>query len=153
MSKNKPEMPSITELTKTDILGGYTEGITRRDPSPVIRVGDTTMGVAIAETPEGPYQKFSENPVIDGGHEVCVWPTDGGVASLQCATGAAGNTLQFAADGINFEKLADVVPPKAPGPFRQDNFEDNVDMTLNWGVCMQPHKQWPWLMRFDVVPT
>ncbi len=39
---------------------------------------------------------------INTGHEVCVWPTAGGVVSLHNNIGPQGNTLQFAADGRHF---------------------------------------------------
>lgn len=34
---------------------------------------ETRMGLAVAEQPLGPYRKATENPLIEGGHEVCVW--------------------------------------------------------------------------------
>ncbi|KPK41172.1 MAG: xylosidase, partial [Planctomycetes bacterium SM23_25] len=43
---------------------------------------NTKMGVAVAETPEGPYVKSTGNPVIAGGHEVLVWPLGTGVVAL-----------------------------------------------------------------------
>jgi hypothetical protein len=110
----------------------------------------TQMGLAIADLPEGPYQRVAENPVVDGGHEVCVWPTEGGVASLHCKVGSEGNSIQFAADGIHFSKVADMVPPKAPGPFRADHYADNADMELTWGICMREGSGWAWLQRFDL---
>jgi len=109
----------------------------------------TKMGLAIADQPEGPYQRVPESPVVDGGHEVCVWPTDGGIASMHSKVGPQGNTLQFAADGRHFTKVADITPPMAPGPFRADHFENNADMQLTWGVCMREENGWPWLQRFD----
>ncbi|MDH3245247.1 MAG: glycosyl hydrolase, partial [Saprospiraceae bacterium] len=37
-------------------------------------------GVAIADQLEGPYIKSPYNPITNSGHEVCVWPFDGGIA-------------------------------------------------------------------------
>ncbi len=110
--------------------------------------GQTKMGLAIADRPEGPYQRVPENPVVDGGHEVCVWPTNNGVASLHCNVGPQGKSMQFAADGLRFSKVMDIVPPKAPGPFRADHYENNADMELTWGICMREENSWPWLQRF-----
>ena len=59
---------------------GYEEGVSRRDPSSIIKVGDlyykghaigSTMpadskwGVAVADHPEGPYRKSPLNPVTN----------------------------------------------------------------------------------------
>ncbi len=110
----------------------------------------TQMGLAIADQPEGPYQRVPEDPLVDGGHEVCVWPTSKGEASLHCNVGPQGDSMQFAADGLHFSKVMDIVPPKAPGLLRADHFENNADMELTWGVCMREENCWPWLQRFDL---
>ena len=39
----------------------------------------TKTGVAIADKPTGPYTKHKNNPVINGGNEVVVWPYGDGV--------------------------------------------------------------------------
>ncbi len=44
--------------------------------------GQTQMGVAIADKPEGPYLKHKANPVIPGNHEVLVWTQGNGVAAM-----------------------------------------------------------------------
>ena len=63
-------------------------------------------GVAIADEPTGPYVKSPYNPVTNSGHEVCVWLYRGGVAALLTTDGPEKNTIQYAADGINFEIVA-----------------------------------------------
>ena len=110
---------------------------------------ETKMGVAIAESPTGPYVKHSGNPVLDSGHEVCVWPHGGGVGCLVCNVGPQGNTLQYSEDGLHFRRVADTVPPKAPGPYREDNFVDGPGPGITWGLCMESHPKWPYLLRFD----
>ena len=85
---------------------------------------ETKMGLAIAHPLAGPYMKHAANPVLDSGHEVCVWPHGSGVGCMVSDTGPQGNTLQYSDDGVNFHKIADAVPPKAPGPFRGDRFEE-----------------------------
>ena len=118
-----------------------------RPPSP------TKMGLAIATDPEGPYVKQPENPVLDSGHEVCVWPHGAGVGCLVCNIGPQGNTLQYSADGRSFETVADTVPPKAPGPFRPDLSPDaGPDQPgdgITWGLAMTAEPDWPHLVRFD----
>ena len=115
-------------------------------------IGTTQMGLAIAEHPEGPYRKHADNPVLNSGHEVCVWPHGTGVACLVSDIGPQGNTLQYAGDGIHFERVLDTRPPKAPGPFRPDlgpggGSADGEGIT--WGLAMTVEQDWPHLIRFD----
>lgn len=111
--------------------------------------GETKMGLAIAKAPMGPYEKHAGNPVLGGGHEVCVWPHGHGVGCLVCNVGPQGNTLQYSDDGVHFRKIADTVPPKAPGPFRADGFMDGAGPGVTWGISMESHPAWPYLVRFD----
>jgi len=112
--------------------------------------GETKMGLAIAQTPLGPYEKHPDNPLLDSGHEVCVWPHGQGVGCLVCNVGPQGNTLQYSDDGIHFHHMADTIPPKAPGPFRADEFVDDAGPGVTWGVAMGENSAaWPYLVRFD----
>ena len=52
---------------------------------------ETRMGLAIASEPTGPYIKHYENPVLDSGHEVCVWPHGNGVGCLVSKVGPQGH--------------------------------------------------------------
>ncbi len=109
----------------------------------------TRMGLAIAESPEGPYHKHAANPVLDSGHEVCVWPHGPGIGALLSNAGPQGNSLQYSRDGIRFQKVADTEPPKAPGPYREDGFADGAGPGVSWGIAMQAHASWPYLIRFN----
>lgn len=112
--------------------------------------GETKMGCAVADAPAGPYRKLPENPLVNGGHEVCVWPVEGGVAGLFCHVGPEGNSLQQSEDGIHFRRVKSFVPPDAPGPFREDNYRNNAAMTLQWGIAhRQDRGGAPYLVRFD----
>ena len=110
---------------------------------------ETRMGLAIAGAPTGPYEKHGDNPVLDSGHEICVWPHGPGVGCLVCSVGPQGNTLQYSDDGIHFRRILDTVPPNAPGPFRADGFVDGVGPGVTWGISMEHHAAWPYLVRFD----
>lgn len=110
---------------------------------------ETKMGLAIADSPTGPYRKYPENPVLDSGHEICVWPHGTGVGCLVCNVGPQGNTIQYSDDGIHFRKIMDAVPPKAPGPYRADNFEDGSGPGISWGISMETHPENPYLVRFE----
>lgn len=113
---------------------------------------ETKMGVAIADQPAGPYVKSLRNPLIDGGHEVCVFPSVSGVAALVSPVGPAGATLQYAADGLYFQKVCALQPPAAPGPYREDHYQDGVAPDIRWGLCHQADPRQtprPYLLRFD----
>jgi len=95
------------------------------------------QGVAIAEHPFGPFKKSPLNPVINSGHETCMFPFKGGVAAIVSLDGPEKNTVQFAPDGINFEVASLIqIPPVAPGPFCPDAFSGNADgRGITWGLC------------------
>lgn len=112
--------------------------------------GETKMGLAVAASPTGPYVKSTHNPVLDSGHEVCVWPSGGGVAALVMAVGPQGRTVQYADDGVHFNKVADIQPPSAPGPLRGDGYVPGRSLDLTWGLCQVHKHDRPHLMRFDV---
>lgn len=111
--------------------------------------GETRMGLAIADSPAGPYRKSDANPVLDSGHEVCVWPHGKGVGCLVARVGPQGNTLQYSDDGLHFHKIVDTDSPKAPGPCRDDDFAAGCAPGVSWGVSMVHHPRWPYLVRFD----
>ena len=95
------------------------------------------QGVAIADRPEGPFVKSPLNPVINSGHETCLYPLREGVAAIVSLDGAEKNTVQYAPDGLSFEVKSHIqVPPVAPGPFCPDLFADNGDgRGITWGLC------------------
>jgi hypothetical protein len=95
------------------------------------------QGVAIAEHPLGTFKKSPLNPVINSGHETCMFPFRDGVAAIVSLDGAEKNTVQYAPDGINFEIASLIqIPPVAPGPFVYDAFADNGDgRGITWGLC------------------
>jgi beta-xylosidase len=111
--------------------------------------GETKMGLAVAPSPTGPYVKHPANPVLDSGHEVCVWPHGAGVGCLVCNVGPQGNTVQYSDDGIHFRSVLSAIPPKAPGPYREDGFREGVGPGISWGIAMDNSRQWPYLVRFD----
>lgn len=92
-------------------------------------------GVAIADNPKGPYVKSEYNPISNSGHEICVWPYAGGIASLITTDGPEKNTVQWSPDGINFE-IKGVVKgaPHAIGLNRTADNEINPTEILRWGL-------------------
>ena len=118
--------------------------------------GNTRMGVAIAEKPEGPYVKYPGNPVIAGGHEVLVWPSGTGVtAMVNIGPKDIARTLQYAPDGLVFSKLQNLKSvPSAPGAYRPEAFTDNGKGAMpEWGLHIGSQKGFlPFLERFDCRP-
>jgi len=114
--------------------------------------GQTKMGVAIAEEPHGPYVKvtdvFADHSILAESHEVLVWPQGSGVAALA----SISQTIQFAADGLHFERLTSVRHrPNAPGGYRPDTFADSKKpRSMQWGISME-HGRDPYLRRFDML--
>ncbi len=104
------------------------------------RGGDNIIraqGLAIAEHPAGPFIKSPLNPVLNSGHETCLWPYKSGIAAIVSLDGPEKNTVQYAHDGMNFSmKSLLQVPPIAPGPFVPDAFTDSGDgRGITWGLC------------------
>jgi hypothetical protein len=93
-------------------------------------------GVAIADNPLGPYVKSPYNPISNSGHEICVWPYNGGIASLITTDGPEKNTIQWSADGINFEIMSIIpgVPAHAIGLNRTADNEKEPTEILRWGL-------------------
>ncbi|MCP4856161.1 MAG: family 43 glycosylhydrolase [Fuerstiella sp.] len=95
------------------------------------------QGVSFADDPLGPFIPSRLNPVINSGHETCMWPWKGGVAALVALDGPEKNTIQFAPDGENFEVMSMLqIPPIAPGPFVPDAFASGGDgRGFTWGLA------------------
>ncbi|WP_286174499.1 glycosyl hydrolase [Cytophaga sp. FL35] len=92
-------------------------------------------GVAIADNPKGPYVKSPYNPISNSGHEICVWPYNGGIASLITTDGPEKNTIQWAPDGINFEIKASIKDAAhAIGLNRAADVEKEPTEILRWGL-------------------
>lgn len=110
--------------------------------------GRTKMGVAIAERPEGPYQKH-EGSILDHSHEVLIWLKDGGVASLA----SINSSINFASDGINFAPLQQDLTniPTAPGLYRP-HLENGhpAKETPGWGISMKQAKGEAYLLRYEM---
>ncbi|WP_431311709.1 glycoside hydrolase family 117 protein [Pontiella agarivorans] len=108
-------------------------------------------GVAMSDSPFGPYEKSPFNPISNSGHEVAVWHYNGGIGSLITTDGPERNTIQWAPDGINFEILAYIQnAPHAMGLLRK-NDDSAIPFTIfEWGLTheyMNSNDQY--IRRFD----
>jgi hypothetical protein len=98
-------------------------------------------GLAIADRPEGPFRKHPLNPVTNSGHETFLYPFREGIAAVTSLEGPEKNTVQYAADGVNFSVVGKVsVPPVAAGPYVPDAFKDTKDgQGVTWGLAHIAH--------------
>jgi hypothetical protein len=115
--------------------------------------GKTMMGVAFAESPEGPYTRYENNPILDQSHEVMVWKQGKGVACLA----SISSTFEYAHDGLDFTSAAlnlDIPKdnrPKAPGAFRPDLVERKSGRDgLTWGISMVQNGDEAYLIRWKI---
>ncbi|MGL1885131.1 MAG: family 43 glycosylhydrolase [Reichenbachiella sp.] len=108
-----------------------------RGPGYLVRA----QGVAIAEKPEGPFVKHELNPLLNSGHETCLYPYREGIAAVLSFDGPEKNTIQYASDGVDFKPMAAInCPPIAPGPYCPDAFDDDGDgKGITWGLCHLGH--------------
>ena len=113
--------------------------------------GKTRMGVAFSNSPEGPYKKYENNPILDKSHEVMIWRQGGGVACLA----SLSSTFEYAADGLDFTSagLNIQIPgeerPLAPGTFRPDLVDPGTDISgLTWGISMVHNRDESYLVRW-----
>jgi beta-fructofuranosidase len=113
---------------------------------------DTTgWGLAIADSPLGPFVKRKNNPLL-GGHTVCVWPHREGVAALIDNAGPEKFTVQWSTDGIHFKRAAKLEYVNTGcGPYDPDAFTNTKQgRGIAWGVA-QDHQQGKMcIVRFDV---
>ena len=113
-------------------------------------------GVAMADDPGGPFVKSPLNPVTNSGHETFLYPFREGIVAVTSLEGPEKNTVQYAADGLNFEVRGKVsVPPVAAGPYVPDAFADDGDgRGISWGLAHIHHDNRgrmanSYLVRFD----
>ncbi len=110
------------------------------------------LGLATCADPLGPFEKHAQNPVINSGHEVCLFPFKKGVAGFVITDGNEHFTIQYAEDWVNF-KIASITEmmPLGGNVFAPDAFEDNGNgRGVNWGLCFfrAPNRAC-YLARFD----
>ncbi|MEQ9289686.1 MAG: glycosyl hydrolase [Cyclobacteriaceae bacterium] len=109
-------------------------------------------GVAIADNPKGPYVKSKYNPISNSGHEICVWPFNGGIGALITTDGPEKNTIQWSPDGINFEIMSVIKgAPHAIGLNRDLEGSDKVPFKIfEWGLTHEYKTgDWQYIRRFS----
>lgn len=113
----------------------------------------TQMGVSFSESPEGPYEKYSGNPILDKSHEVFLWRQHSGVACLA----SLSSTIEYAPDGLDFRsnptaiKIPNEQRPMAPGAYRPELTGLRPDNQLSWGISMIHNGPSPYLIRWELV--
>ncbi len=95
-----------------------------------------STGLAIADNPFGPFVKSPLNPVLNSGHETNMCRFKEGIAAVMAKDGHEVNTIQYAADGVNFHVASHCeMPPIAGGFYDPDAFTNtNYARGVTWGV-------------------
>ncbi|MFR9499754.1 MAG: family 43 glycosylhydrolase [Rikenellaceae bacterium] len=113
-----------------------------------------STGLAIADSPFGPFEKYEKNPVMSSGHETQMFRFKEGIASIMSKDGHEANTVQYAPDGKNFQ-LASIctMVPVAAGIYDPDAFTGaKYAKGISWGVS-HVHVWGPsshsYMIRFD----
>lgn len=112
----------------------------------------TKMGVAAADSPDGPFLKYENNPLLASSHEVFLWQQNAGVACLA----SLSSTFEFAPDGLDFvsNPLSVAVDskniPHAAGAYRPDLIGKKTN-GLTWGISMVHNKNESYLLRWEWV--
>ena len=116
-----------------------------------LRPNETKWGLAVADHPAGLFQKYEKNPVLGSGHTVCVWPHREGVAALVDNAGPERFTVQYAADGIHFQRAASLeFVHTGCGPYDPDAFTDTrYGRGISWGVAQERGEGRVYIVRFD----
>ena len=113
-----------------------------------------STGLAIADKPEGPFVKYEQNPVLSSGHETQLFRFKEGVAAISSKDGHEANTIQYSADGKNFE-MASICEmlPCAGGLYDADAFTGvEYARGITWGlsqVCLWGPNRRTIMVRFD----
>lgn len=115
---------------------------------------ETKMGVAMADSPEGPYVKYPDNPLIPAGHEVMVWRQGTGVVAMINKIGPPSHSmsLQYAENGLHFERLRAISHVPGAGGFycpEAFNGSESADAP-EWGLQIGLREDHlPYLVRTD----
>lgn len=110
----------------------------------------TQMGVAMSPQPEGPFEKYDKNPILDKSHEVFLWKQHTGVACLA----SISHTFEYAEDGLDFTSrplaapLSPLQRPNAPGAYRPELTNLPANNELTWGISMIHHGDESFLTRW-----
>ncbi len=110
----------------------------------------TQMGIAFASKPDGQFEKYEGNPILDKSHEVFLWKQNRGVACLA----SISCTFEYAEDGLDFTSNPIAIPiernkrPNAPGAYRADLTGDAPE-ELTWGISMIHNGPECYLVRWE----
>ncbi len=114
-------------------------------------------GLAIADSPLGPFKKHPLNPLFNSGHETALFPFKEGIAAIITRDGNENSTIQYAPDGVSFD-IASVTSllPFAAGAYIPDAFNSNGNgRGITWGISHFTGSQggnkrkYSFLSRFD----
>lgn len=108
----------------------------------------TEMGLAMADTPGGPFIK-QKGSLLDRGHEVLIWREGKGLSCLA----SLSQSINYAEDGLHFTMQYDSLQeiPKAPGLYRPHLEDGNPEVGIpGWGIAMKGRKGLTYLLRYEM---
>jgi len=125
----------------------------RRGDSSSGTKGRALMCLAVADNPTGPYVKYTGELLLHPTHEVLVWPTNGGVASLVTRDFRGREKgVYFAKDGLSFDFIKKLQGIHAPGLYRSDHFKMGAELKpIRWGICHKNENDGVALYLFECI--
>lgn len=114
---------------------------------------ETLIGVAFADSIEGPYVRYERNPLFCG-HTACAWSHREGVAMF---ADNPPRSLMYARDGLHFEKTSNIEPPHLQdiGVYAPDALADtDWGNGITWGLalCFQNGREYLARVECDLRP-
>jgi len=129
-------------------------------------VSRTKVGLAVSDTPVGPWDRYEKNPVIGAGHEIMVWPHKEGIGVLSRHYKPVDDweqrekiqAIYWAPDGKHFKRYPhpDGMMLKNPGGYFPDAYrDDGFGNGGTWGLSFEKGKQengahTTWLVRWEL---
>ena len=118
------------------------------------RGSTASVGIAIAEKPEGPYVKYEKNPIpLDNQGSIVAWREGKGVGTMMKLPNDTAFFMMYAEDGYTFKKTYEVdVSLYGAAFYRPEAFIDGVKGKAPiWGLKTAKQRgKLPAINRFDI---
>ena len=121
-----------------------------------VTVCETKVGLAVSDTPVGPWRRHAGSPVIAVGHEIMAWPHEAGIAvyGYHCLDpGTVRADVFHAADGVGFSHeiaLAGELLRNPGGYFADCYAEPEYGSGGTWGISFVETGGTEYLIRYDM---
>ena len=118
----------------------YYKGRDLRDIDNIDHGIGSRIGVAFADHPAGPYERYEANPVARS-HTTCVWPHREGVAMITDEPPIDPDQFRvlYSADGLVFGEVSKVGQYITDAGVYSEAQPDGFGMGVEWGLGLQVH--------------